>query len=281
MNDIRWSVLPPIPLLGLGAESVESLDHYVLRSAASSGVSQARLRSLCVDGFGVPLSRGASAIAFLPTMEQLTGNALLRHGTLWSLSEVLYARPVARAGNIRRWCPLCYASWIEGESREMLIFELDLCLICPTHQCALATDCPSCMAPQGTTTPYRKRQRCTACGSHLGTGVVYPRLSPFETWIQTQLEALVRFCATPEQSPVPSDNLRTYISLLVAQAESAPRSHLLKKLSRQGNNNRSNGRRTLQTLLNACAFQGVSVIDALTQPREAASRPLLDFGDTY
>jgi TniQ len=281
MDTIQWSVLPPTPLLGLGEESVESLDHYMLRSAASSGVSQARLRSLCLSVSGTPLSRSASAIAFFPTMEQLTGNALLRHGTLWSLSGVLHARPVARAGNSRRWCPLCYAGWIEGESREMLIFELELCLICPTHQCALAANCPACAAPQGATTPYWKRHKCAACGAHLGTGVVYPRLSPFEAWIQIQLEALVRFCASPEQSPVPSDNLRIYISLLVAQAGGAPRAHLLKKLSRHRNHKRDDGRRSLQTLLNACAFQGVSVIDALTQPREAASMPLLDLWDTY
>jgi hypothetical protein len=157
----------------------------------------------------------------------------------------------------------------------MLVTELDICLVCPIHRCALASRCPACTAPQVITTPYRKRRKCSVCGTELGSSAVFPKLDPFEAWIQAQAEALSQFCATPDQPRVRPTNLRTYLSLLFAQAENSLQAHHLKRLLQQGRTKKDNGRRTLHTLLNACAIQGVSVIDALVRPEEAASRPLL------
>lgn len=274
MNGYWWSVLPPIPLLGICESSVESFDHYTLRMAASCGLSNAQLHSICLGTTRTPLSKGASTLSRSLTVERLTGNTHLRHGTLWAVSDVLHARP-SKAGSTRRWCPLCYSDWVDGESREMLVTELDICLVCPIHRCALASHCPACTAPQGVTTPYRKRRTCSICGTELGSSAVFPRLDPFEAWIQAQAEALSQFCATPEQLRVHPANLRTYLSLLSAQAKSSPQAHHLKRLLQQGRAKKDDGRRTLHTLLNACAIQGVSVIDALVRPEEAASRPLL------
>lgn len=273
-----WTVLPPLPLIGLSEASVESLDHYVLRLASSCGASLLGIRNLCLSAEGTPLSRSASNLARLPGLEKLTGISL-RHGTLWVVSDVLHVRSTYRAGNLRRWCPICYSEWAEGQSREMLIAQLDLCITCPTHRCALAWKCPDCGAAQGASS-YLMRRKCTMCKGSLGADPIFPKPDPFGAWLQAQLEELVRFCASPEQPLVHSTNLQTYLTLLVARAASTPRSKTFKRLLSQGRQARGDGRRTLHTLLNACALQGVSVLDALSQPLEAASAPLLDLWDT-
>lgn len=272
MNGSIWSALPPIPLLGLGTASVESFQHYLLRMGATCGLSQTQLRALCPSDAGTPLSNSASSLARLPSIEGLTGNSDLRHGTLWLISGALHAR-TPRPGP-RRWCPLCYAEWTEGVSREMLILELDICLVCPVHRCALVTQCPACGACQGSSTAYRKRHVCFRCGAGLGEAVVFPRLDAFETWLQAEAEALIELCATPGRRPIRPTNLTSFFSRLVEEASSSPQKQALKRLLHQGRRGKDDGRRTLQTLANLCAANGISLVDALVQPVEAASASL-------
>jgi len=162
------------------------------------------LRCLCLNATGAPLSRSASALASVQTLERLIGDVRLRHGTLWTVSNALSAR-TSKVGSARRWCPLCYADWMDGESREMLAFQLDLCLVCPIRRCALASHCPACAAAQGATTPYWKRRICFTCGTKLDNAAAFPRLDPFEAWVQAQAEALVQLCAATDVFTICAD----------------------------------------------------------------------------
>lgn len=54
-NQPYWTVLPPLPLHGLGSALVESLGHYVRRIAWVAGISASRL--MAYSGTG-PLEKG-------------------------------------------------------------------------------------------------------------------------------------------------------------------------------------------------------------------------------
>lgn len=283
-----WTVLPPLPLHGLGSAMVESLAHYVRRIAWVAGISASRLMSYSGTG---PLGKSAHEEATASrgltlgrpegrvlTLERLTGVEQLRYGTFWVLKNVAGPLFLGRPISHRRWCPECYAEWDPEQSYEPLIWSIGLLSCCPKHRCRLEDRCASCGALQPAGISLSHRRRCVQCS----TGLTDMRrsvvlLSARDAWIDQQLCQLVELCSTVRQEPFPEETYPTYIKELLAQAreyENLPVS--LQSTVRLQSGNGSIRKPSLRAMLRMCALQGVSVCDMLRAPREAASAPLID-----
>src|SRR6185312_3472510 len=95
----NWTILPPIKLKGVGTSLVESVPSYVSRMLWTTGITLGhlveRVARHAIPGagsFGTFLSAEALspvAISRLEQLELLSGEANLRCGSLWALSEIV------------------------------------------------------------------------------------------------------------------------------------------------------------------------------------------------
>lgn len=134
-----WTVLPPVPLYGVGTSMVESLSYYLRRIALISGTSVDRIL-----GYADTLSDNAGGSGpqnyrslmlgcperYLFGLEHLTGIDHLRYGTFWVLKDLVGPRFLGRQARFRRWCPMCYAAWDSDSSYEPLIWAVGLLSCC-------------------------------------------------------------------------------------------------------------------------------------------------------
>jgi hypothetical protein len=273
------TLLPRLTLRGIDSTMVESVDHYLLRLSWSTGLTlQTLLRmtdweeNILEREYGRAGYSHLCAPDYLPELEAMTG-ADLRFGSFWTVRDLLGARPFGRSRHNRRWCPTCYDEWDDTQSREPLIFLVDACLICPKHRCRLEHACPSCGAHQTLKAPYEKRRICKSCDKPLGFHAPAAQIKELDAWAQHEVEALVAFCASTHSEPVDSQSFELYSRELKKQAiENGVTPLLLQQIESAG----MSVRPSIRMLLNCAALQGVSVLDIIQRPMEAASRPLLD-----
>ncbi len=286
----HWTILPPLPLRGIGTSMVESLDSYLTRLLRVTGWPQHAIRQLAnARGDMIFTLRQEGALSAptkvlnqrIAALEALTGQQHFRCGTLWALSQVVSIKAYGRATKYRRWCPRCYLDWEEHRSVEALAWEVALLEACPEHGCSLVDACPKCGATQPVQTPDAIRRVCRVC--HALLGWTAPRItstqSPFERWIDQQICSLIQLCADPQQGQLPEKTFATFFDTLSkchghrADLPSALRVSLRMRCYE------SHARApTFRTLLNFAALQGCSVTDIVTSPESAASaEPLFGF----
>lgn len=286
-NQPYWTVLPPLPLHGLGSAMVESLGHYVRRIAWVAGISASRLmaysgagpleksdREEATHSRDLTLGRPESRIL---TLERLTGVELLRYGTFWVLKNVAGPLFLGRPVSHRRWCPECYAEWNPEQSYEPLIWSIGLLSSCPKHGCRVEDRCTSCGANQPAGISLSHRRRCVQCSRSLVDVRRLAVLSARDAWIDEQLCQLVELCSTVGQEPFPEETYSTYIKGLLAQVrknENLPAA--LQSTMRLQDGGQAIRKPSLRAMMRMSALQGVSVCDMLLAPRVAASVPLID-----
>lgn len=285
-----WSVLPPLSLLGLGTPFVESVDHYVARIAWVIGSTEGKILDLC-DPAKVAVPRVAAFPGSfsgadprcrerIRRLEALTGVDSLRCGSLCALSELLTSRAFGRNSSARRWCPRCFKDWDEVRSWEPLQWMIGLRVTCPVHGCDLEEKCRHCGAVSSTLDHYPLRRNCSACGKSLGHEGLVTRRSKYEIWVESQLDELVCYCATPGSEAIAGDVFDTFVTSLVESiskcgSEAYGVARYLLALDDRKYRKDIWRRVDLKTLINACTLQGVSLMQLLTNPAGSASKPLI------
>ncbi|MFC5438363.1 TniQ family protein [Rhodanobacter umsongensis] len=295
-----WSVLPPVPLMGVGTALVESVEHYVIRLAWITGTSVKSIVSLPApfDEPGIRKTTLASSFCGpgkvykrrIENLEILTGVETIRCGSFYLLDAILTPGAVGRASGYHRWCPQCYKEWDEATSWEPLQWSIDLRVTCPDHGCDLEDRCRHCGAIQKPSVRYQSRRNCSKCQRSLagdGAWSVKPR---YVSWAEGQLSKLVELCATPGRDPLPGTTFETFAYTITRSAPSNPAlsvgaSDALARLVRlnfpRGLPKGSGVRVRLHTLINACALQGISVQDLLLNPVESGALSFIERWGEY
>ncbi|WP_414655882.1 TniQ family protein [Frateuria sp.] len=280
----KWTVLPPLELRGVGTPLVESLQSFISRVLATTGMGSKRLAkglslkmpSKLIRMGGFSRSNGPDVLELaVDELQSLTGADNLRSGTFWALSKILTAdNQSINEKCCRRWCPNCYKEW-GPESYEPLAWTVDLLRTCPVHGCLLNNACWSCERPQRPYLDASRRSSCTNCGADLSRSVRWVELHPFLRSVERQVLDLIEFCAESRTEPVPYDVLREFIQGLRRSAGSRRGDILAKQIKQFASCAKLRRRRvSLRSLINLCAIQGVSVSEFLAAPR-ATSSPLL------
>lgn len=296
-DDAFWSVLPPVPLMGVGTTLVESVEHYVIRLAWITGTSVKRIVSLPApfDEPGIRKTTLASSFCGpgkvykrrIENLEILTGVETIRCGSFYLLDAILTPGAVGRASGYHRWCPQCYKEWDEATSWEPLQWSIELRITCPDHGCDLEHRCRHCGAKQKPSVRYQSRRNCSKCQRSLaGDGVrsVKPR---YVSWAEGQLSKLVELCATPGRNPLPGTTFETFARSTMRSASSKPSQSAgaLARLVRlnlpRGPRKGSGVRVRLHTLINACALQGISVQELLLNPEESGALSFIERWEEY
>jgi hypothetical protein len=288
-----WSVLPPIPLLGVGTPLVESVEHYVTRLAWITGTSVKRILELGLPYKEPGRHRSAMTAAFcgpsisyklrIANLEALTGIDTIRCGSFYLLDNLLAQGAIGRNSTYHRWCPQCLEEWDEETSWEPLQWSIGLRATCPIHDCDLEDRCRHCNATQKLSVTYLSRRICNACRRSVGgEGKITPK-SQYVRWADSQISKLVELCATPGREPISGDTFELFAKEVLRSAPSksfltnAGMSALarLVRVDRKLCNRVKNVRVNLRTLINACALQGISIDEMLLNPMQAASLPLV------
>lgn len=284
----NWTELPPLELRGLGTHLVESLHSYLCRLEQTTGFSLTSLgryigeRTAGTVGFSSLSKRslgfGVVSLAIVKQLEELTGNANLRCGTLWALSEVL--SPQYRMFGVypRRWCPRCYEEW-DRNSYEPLIWTIDALGRCPRHDCDIEHLCPKCGAKQRRNSHPDRRRFCSACGASLWEAPRARKRPPLLDWMDQQVLQMVEYCSSPRKEPLARSDYMDFVAGVRANAVRSGKMVRIMNVALRGANRRVGHHfyaPTIRTLLNLCAVQGVEMSDFLNAPREASSPLLID-----
>lgn len=283
-----WTPLPALRLSGLATEHVESLSHYMARQLWASGFTKRSLyhepwSGLSRSSIGIALTNGHTRKApdLLATLECVTGQPTLRHGTFWMVERVVALRSFSATS--RRWCPQCYEEWDEERSWEQLIWLISLVSRCTKHGCSLLDSCASCGARQTHLAEYGLRRRCHRCNESLALGIKREAPTPLMLWIEDQARCLVRLCADPShQRQVASTAWRAYMTSLCANVLTTR--HVARSLARDVETVRRAAlvyKPTLRAMLNVAALQGHVLSEMLTTPQLAGEKPLLDVWRHY
>lgn len=284
-HHMPWSLLPPLPLYGVGTRCVEALDHYVARQAYVCG---ARSPGVFFDPgtaytpASTILGPGQVFVSRIRQLKCMTGIRNLHCGSLYNLGPLAEQNWHGAAVPGRRWCPLCFSSWDTNTSYELLAWYLPLVVRCPIHGCRLEDRCPHCGRTQIHGRPYGRRRRCVGCDKPLCNVPRWTPSSSYRTWAETEALTLIDFCADPAASRVPSSALN---ELLVAVRRcfelsiDVPES--VKSAVSQFSADTAGIQRKMELLLNLCAIQSISMLDALLDPQASSSRPFPTIWSTY
>lgn len=287
-----WSILPPVPLMGVGTCLVESVEHYVSRLAWIAGTTPKQICTLPppFDEPGAGQPGGVSSFCGptkaykhrIKKLEALTGIDTIRCGSFLILDELLASSAMGRNSSRQRWCPECFREWDEERSWEPLIWSVDLLSECPQHGCDLEMHCRHCGSTQNLSARYQHRRKCRKCNSELaGQGRTSDRPAYF-AWTDSQVLDLIELCATPGQEPIPYSAHKTFVSGLQAVMDSTSElPAVVRAAIGRLQSNLVRGKMTLRTMINLCALQGISVREMLLDPVSASSRPLLDLWHGY
>jgi len=282
-----WSVLPALPIRGVGTSLVESAEHYAVRLAWTAGTS---LQQLCclpppyrentsrrVGGFSRFCGPGDVYRERVANLERLTGVDTIRCGTFAVLEPVLWPWGSGARTKSRAWCPECYAQWDHDASWEPLIWQEIALQLCPIHSCRIVIECRECGWTQPFAVPYQHRRECSHCGCSLGwasAGEIPDRRSE---WRARQLEGLIELCSRPGQPPVAETALSRFVEAI--PLENLPKSRakfIIRDAIAKSKRSGTKVRASVQSIIELCAIHGVSARDMLLDPLGAASRPLLD-----
>ena len=278
-----WTPLPPLTLRGIGEPLVEHAQYYVDRLLWTTGLSQRDMGHLAGG-------RGRSALAIqvgggftgdvwgrLQSLERLTGVANVRCGTLWALSEILSINANLYGKQKRRWCPVCYERWSDGDY-EPLVWSIDLMTCCPVHECRMEHACHRCGALQSTVSHLDRRRICSSCGATLGHEAARFRPPDFLMWVDKQVLELAEYCATPRREPLAWDVYAKFVQdvRLGARGHGKTPSQLGRQINRLERLVRSRSRKpTVRSVINLCALQGVSMAEFLNAPIESSGPRLI------
>lgn len=291
-DSFEWSVLPPVPLFGVGTELVESVEHYASRLAWISGVDIDRLCALPepfkgkgkggVGGVEKFCGPGPIYRNRIENLEALTGVETIRCGSFSVLHDLLGASSVGPRDVRDCWCPECFLNWDEDGSWEPLIWQADLVTTCPVHSCDLVNCCEKCHAPRRLSSKYQRRRKCAKCGSSLaGHGRTTKRPGYYQ-WAQSQFCELVKFCAEPSQEVIATSAYETFVQgLMFIRLGKSSLPWPVKSAIERVKADRKRTRVSARTLINLCGLQGVSVVEMLRDPVAASSKPLLDLWGGY
>lgn len=279
----EWTPLPPLTLKGVGEPLVEHAQYYVDRLLWTTGLSQRDMGQLAGG-------RGRSALAIqvgggftgdvwerLQSLERLTGVANVRCGTLWALSEILSINANLYGKQKRRWCPVCYDRWSDGDY-EPLVWSIDLMTCCPVHECRMEHACHRCGAFQRTVSHLERRRICSSCGFELGHEAARFRPPDFLMWVDKQVLELVEYCATPRKEPLAWSAYAKFVQdvRLGARNHGKTPKQLGDQIRRLERLVQSRSRKpTVRSLINLCALQGVSMTELLNAPLESSGPRLI------
>jgi transposase-like protein len=288
-----WPPFPLVPLHGIGTDNVESLAHYCSRLAWISGISLSTFIAAlqasphggekgCCNTASSFCGPGKNYVSLIDRIETGTGNYTLRHGSFWAMQQVLGNTGFNRESRHRRWCPLCVRDWNPDYSYDPLSWTVSLFTTCAIHGCELIDRCPHCSASQFHVSPQDCKSKCRLCARSLSTEPTYVTHTKFMQWIQLQIADLVKMCATPMTQQIPASNFIVFVGNVYKHALSSRRiNRRMAKLVGRVFSRSLEHKPSLRMLLNVCALQGVSITDALTNPREASSAPLLNAWKNY
>jgi hypothetical protein len=288
-DGFAWTALPPLPIMGVGTSLVESAEHYACRLAWTSGITMSQLRLLFPKPGRGCSSSGSSGFCGpgrlfeerISWLEKLCGVESIRCGTFSVLNSVLSSRALNKSSARHRWCPRCYLEWDERTSYEPLLWRVNLTVFCPVHLCALETSCESCDSPQAISRSYEERRICSSCSRSLsGHGRTFTP-SDYASWAQKQVTELIELCANPGQRPIEHD---AYLQFVRGVAGWLERPSSLPRQLRLSYSDALAGRKSragLNIIIGFAAFQGISAVELLTNPRAAASPPLLPGVDAF
>lgn len=284
LDTTQWTVLPPLSIVDGHSAQTESFDSYTARMAAIFSLpNKAFFRWIDELASGAPLPRAKFRAPIngpsersnqrVGVMEKLT-LLPLRLTTLWSLSDVLSKRHHSGfATRYRRWCHRCLR---DGEAiglSDRLIWNFQHYSRCAIHQTPIQDRCSRCGVRQPYGRPLSGRFNCIWCSSSLAE---HGRLTmDAHEWTNHALEELVSWCSSEDAFVVPRENFDVYISCVHDLPQVA---ELRARDPRRFQNIFGTRPRSLSVgaLLNASSIQGVTPLDVLLSPRQAASAPLLD-----
>lgn len=285
MTDAKfWTALPPISLRGMASSCPESLEHYVSRLVWVCGTRPRWLIDFRHDGFPRVSRICGPSMAFIPIMEglkRLTGCRDLHCGTFYNLGAIVANGAHGLTSPKRRWCPHCIAEWDDEVSYESLSWSMPLVFECTIHGCLFESQCAACGSDQKQGVSYEKRRICRKCNASLGGPGRFQVSSHYSRWAQEQAIGLLEYCSIPDAPRISSHALHSF-TLEVAREllQSADVSEST-RCAVQPFADVSNPRLDIEVLLNLCALQGVSAIDALRGPVESSSRPFEAIWETF
>jgi hypothetical protein len=283
-NASYWIALPPLPLREVGSAFVESLEHYVARTAWTAGISGNAVLSMAL-GSQTPCLTSASGLigpsplfaTRLVALERLIRNPNLRCGTFYVLKDVLTGSALGKCGTQQRWCPECLADWDCQNSYEPLAWSIDALTRCPMHNCDIENVCRRCDAIQQLPCLYERRRFCRRCNYSLAGLGRQSKRPEYLHWIDSQVQEIVRVCATPGQEPIASGLHDELFSGLLRSARRRAIPPAIRSEMHSIERTRKSGKMTFRTLFNLCALQGVSIRTLLLSPDEATSEPMFDY----
>ncbi len=285
----------PLRPLGDGTTEVESLASFVLRAAATHGVSVTQfvrhlsdwaLRNAIIDeklsfnvihgGFGCTALAGYNPQIhrFIAALERGFGHSQFRRCTLLALAGAVSNQPMC-IRSTRAWCPACMHEAVKaGETYyDQLLWAIALQQRCPAHRLRLTTNCPACGMPQ----KYGHRSGnlliCWRCEAEL----IYPSkkwepdLEPSYgekhcielvsaiakgTFVQAHPEAVAAYRETHVQT-LSRPTKRSVVGLRGYRLVRSTFTH---------------GQQRLDVLIRVADDEGISLLDLLNAPVETAQR---------
>jgi len=270
----QWTTLPPLPLEGLGTAGVESLDSYVVRLAATQGLTPVAFLDALDRCSGHPpirnvyprsgiLGPGARFMDRLGTLERLTGGQLLKGGTFYALSDVL-RRQHSGLSATRRWCSLCLADMEKSGVAARLSWALSELSACSVHGVLITDACLTCGAAQPYTIALANRQTCRACDGSLIAEPVYAHgLSKERQWIDKCIEELIAYISGPCPM-IPPGGYERYLARVIREGDLNDMNHDF-----------PSGPPSLGNLLRLSAYMSVPIMDILIRDEELPSKRLI------
>lgn len=282
-----WTMFPPLPLRDSGTDFVESLEGYAHRlffilgqrplsmlrfmdqQAETPTIHNSKIRA----GLNGP---GTLFLQRMKVLEYLT-SIPLRGSTFWTLNNVLRARSGGLSGTSRRWCPACLKGAVNPvtDVTDRLIWNFSHYSRCSIHGVDIENSCSKCGLQQCYGRAAPNRSVCHHCNAPLFHDGSRGKRADVLDWTDKILEEYIQWSSSGDAIQIPQDNYALYVSLIIQNqriSELKRRCPILYyELIRFRRRQTS-----VRMLLNLAALHGVSLLDILLRPKEAASAPLFD-----
>lgn len=204
------STLFSLEPLGTNTPQQESLVSLLVRTSFAHAVSPRQLirkvfpaadgaiARLSVAAFyqrlaGTMNGLGKYAELFVSAMEDLTGQANLRHLTMLPWRELFPRNGLGLLSRHPRWCPVClYSNYQKGTPTVFpLIWALEPYQVCSIHLVSLEQRCPSCSKLQSVIPCHPDLGICGSCRQPLGCVRSPIEPSYFNSWVGEALGNMV------------------------------------------------------------------------------------------
>ncbi|NYS75202.1 TniQ family protein [Bacillus sp. BH32] len=184
---VNISSLYSIEPMGIGTPYVESLTSYIARLAYEHSVLPGTIirklipNVLSIDYLKMKYKKGGTSnyveklcginsisLDLVQALEKLTNRNDIIFMTLNPLKPLFNNRNVI--DSYRKWCPCCLDDWRAKEQiiYEPLLWQIELVMYCPIHQCALQNKCPNCERKLKALNNWFQNGICQYCSVWLG-----------------------------------------------------------------------------------------------------------------